>query len=92
MLSTSLTIIKASSVQWSQRTSYNSADLGSSAFSSSVSSIFVECEEALVRSEEMCPLVEDSEEESSAKCPDKCQQYGSSPQSPDCAYGEICCK
>jgi len=72
--------------------SQSMSDMLDMTFSSSVSSIFVECEEALVRSEEMCPLVEDSEEESSAKCPDKCQQYGSSPQSPDCAYGEICCK
>ena len=72
--------------------SQSMSDMLDMTFSSSVSSIFVECEEALVTSEEMCPLLQEPDQENSAKCPYKCRPYGTSPKSRDCAYGEICCK
>ena len=76
-------------------------------FSSSVSEIFEECEEALLTEEPVCPAlpypeeeedeeVDEEEEEEvtrgSSKCPNKCTPGNLSAQSADCAYGEICCK
>ena len=69
-------------------------------FSSSVSQIFAECEEALLTEEPMCPALpyseEDDEEEEirpgGSKCSNKCTPDDLSAQSADCAYGEICCK
>ena len=72
--------------------SQSMSDMLDMTFSTSVTSIFAECEEALLTSEEMCPLLQEPDQENSAKCPDKCRPYGTSPKSRDCAYGEICCK
>lgn len=72
-------------------------------FSSSVSQIFEDCEEALITEEPVCPALpypeeeEEGEEEEAdtrggSKCPNKCTPGNLTVQSPDCAYGEICCK
>ena len=74
--------------------SQSMSDMLDMTFSSSVSSIFEACEAALEAAEEMCPALEypDTEDtEDEAKCPDKCQPDLTA-HSPDCAYGEICCK
>ena len=72
-------------------------------FSSSVSQIFEDCEEALITEEPVCPALPFPEEEEAgeekeadtrggSKCPNKCTPGNLTVQSPDCAYGEICCK
>ena len=70
-------------------------------FSSSVSEIFEECEEALLTDEPVCPALqypeekEEEEEEEDTRggsCPNKCTPGNLSAQSVDCAYGEICCR
>ena len=71
-------------------------------FSSSVSEIFEECEEALLTDEPVCPALPYPQDEmegeeredtrGASKCPNKCTPGNLSAQSVDCAYGEICCK
>ena len=89
------------------------SDMLDMSFSSAVSEIFEECEEALLTDQPVCPALpfsEDEEEEQEevdeveeeeeeegntrggSKCPDKCTPGNLSAQSPDCAYGEVCCK
>lgn len=61
-------------------------------FSSSVSEIFDDCEDALLTPFKMCPQLQYPEEADSPKCPDKCSPDNLTSESLDCAYGEICCK